>query len=80
MKHAFSRQIFEKSSNIKLHENLSCGSRVVAGGQTDTERERDGQTDGKTDSQTYMMELKAASRNFAKAPKKGTASRCEKRF
>jgi len=25
----FSRQIFEKSSNIKFHENLSGGSRVV---------------------------------------------------
>jgi hypothetical protein len=26
----FSRQIFEKSSNIKSHENISSGSRVVA--------------------------------------------------
>jgi hypothetical protein len=28
MKFEFSRQIFEKSSNIKFHENLSGGSRV----------------------------------------------------
>ena len=34
-KHEFSRQIFEKSSVIKLHENLSSGSRVVPRGQTD---------------------------------------------
>jgi len=31
----FSQQIFEKYSNIKFHENLSCGSRVVSCGQTD---------------------------------------------
>jgi len=31
----FSRQFFEKYSNIKLHENLSNGSRVVPCGQTD---------------------------------------------
>jgi hypothetical protein len=31
----FSRQIFEKSSNIKFHENLSSGSRVVPCGQTE---------------------------------------------
>jgi len=30
----FSGQIFEKSSNIKLHENPSSGSRVVACGRT----------------------------------------------
>ena len=35
MKLEFSRQIFEKSSNIKFHENLSSGSRVVPCGQTD---------------------------------------------
>ena len=31
----FSTQIFEKSSNIKLHENPSSGSRVVPCEQTD---------------------------------------------
>jgi hypothetical protein len=35
MKLEFSRQIFEKSTNIKFHENPSCGSRVVACGRTD---------------------------------------------
>jgi len=29
MKHELSRQIFEKYSNTKFHENLSSGSRVV---------------------------------------------------
>ena len=37
---AHSRQIFEKYSNIKFHENPSSGSRVVPCGQ------KDGQTDG----------------------------------
>jgi hypothetical protein len=31
----FYRQVFERNSNIKLHENLSCGSRVVPCGRTD---------------------------------------------
>ena len=31
----FSQQIFEKSSNIKFHENPSSGSRVVQCGGTD---------------------------------------------
>ena len=31
----FSRQIFEKYSNIKFHKNPSSGSRVVPRGQTD---------------------------------------------
>jgi hypothetical protein len=35
MKREFSRQIFEKSSNIKFHENPSSGSRVVPCGRTD---------------------------------------------
>jgi len=35
MKLQFSRQIFEKSSNNKFHENRSNGSRVVPGGRTD---------------------------------------------
>jgi len=38
MKLKFSRQIFEKHSNIKFHENPPGGSRVVWGGQTDTWR------------------------------------------
>jgi hypothetical protein len=35
MKPEFSRQIFEKYSNVKLVENLSSGSRVIPDGQTD---------------------------------------------
>jgi hypothetical protein len=35
MKLEFSRQIFEKSSPIKFHENTSSGSRVVPCGRTD---------------------------------------------
>jgi hypothetical protein len=35
MKRKFSRPIFEKSSNIKFHQNPSIGSRVVPCGQTD---------------------------------------------
>jgi len=31
----FSRQFFEKYSNIKFHENPYGGSRVVPSGQTD---------------------------------------------
>jgi hypothetical protein len=37
----FSRQVFEKYSNIKFHENPSSGSRVVPCGQAD------GRTDGR---------------------------------
>ena len=49
----FSRQIFQKYSNIKFHENPSSGSRVVPYGQTDRPDE------AKT----------AVFRNFANAPK-----------
>jgi hypothetical protein len=35
MKLEVSRQIFEKSSNLKFHKNPSSGSRVVPRGQTD---------------------------------------------
>jgi hypothetical protein len=40
----FSRQIFEKSLNVKFHENPSSGSLVVPCGRTD----------GRTDRQTDM--------------------------
>jgi len=36
----FSRQIFEKYSNIKLRENPSCGSRFVPCGPTDRQTDR----------------------------------------
>jgi hypothetical protein len=35
MKRDLLRQIFDKYSNTKFHENPSCGSRVVASGRTD---------------------------------------------
>jgi hypothetical protein len=54
MKLEFSKQIFEKVSNIKFHQNPYSGSRVVPCRRTD------GQTD---------MELIVAFRNFANAPK-----------
>ena len=55
MKLAFSRQIFENSSNIKFHQNSPSGSRVVTCGQTY----------GRTD----MTKLIVAFPNFASAPK-----------
>jgi len=55
MKLESSRMIFEKYSNIKLHENPSSWSRVVPCGRTN------GQTD--------MTKLIVAFRNFASAPK-----------
>jgi hypothetical protein len=55
MKLEFSRQIFEKSSNIKFHENPSSGG----GGELF-------HTDGQT---TDMTKLIVAFRNFANAPK-----------
>jgi hypothetical protein len=55
MKLEFSQQIFEKSSNIKFHENMSSGSRVVPC--------------RRTDGYTGMMKLIVAFRSFAKKPK-----------
>jgi hypothetical protein len=54
MKLEFCRQIFEKYSNIKFHEDPSSGSRVVARGQTDRH--------GEPECRFF--------RNFANAPKK----------
>jgi hypothetical protein len=54
MKLEFSRQTFEKCSNIKLHENPPSGSQVGPCGRTDR--------------QTGMTKLILAFRNFAKAP------------
>ena len=59
MKLEFSRQIFEKYSIIKFHENPPSESRVVPCRRTDT------QTDGWPD--TDITRLKIAFRNFAKA-------------
>jgi hypothetical protein len=49
------RHVFENYSNIKYHENLSSGSRVVPCGQTDR--------------QTDVKKLIVAFRNFLNAPK-----------
>ena len=57
MKLEFLRQIFEKSSNIKFHEDPSSGSQVIPRGRTDKRAE--------------MTMLILAFRNFAKAPKNG---------
>jgi hypothetical protein len=58
------RQVSEKCSNIKFHENQSSRSRVVPCGQTD------GQKDRQTDRQADMKKLILAFRNFANSPKK----------
>jgi hypothetical protein len=57
MKLGFSRQIFEKYSNTKFHENPSSRSRVVPCGQTN--------------GQTGMTKLIVTFHDFAKAPKNG---------
>jgi hypothetical protein len=51
----FSRQIFEKFSNVKFHENPSSGSRVVPCGRAGRRRD--------------MAKLIVAFRNSAKALK-----------
>ena len=55
MKLEFSRQFFEKHTNIKFHENTSTGSRVVPCGETDRRR--------------GLTKLIVAFRNFSNAPK-----------
>ena len=66
MKLEFYRQIFEKYSNIKFHENPSIGSRVVACGQTD----------GRTHRRADMTKLIDAFRHFSVAPKTQGNNRC----
>jgi hypothetical protein len=46
MKLEFSQQIFEKS-NIKFHENLSSGSRVVPSGRMDGQTKRHDKADSR---------------------------------
>jgi hypothetical protein len=53
MKLEFSGQTFEKSSNIKFHQNSSSGCRVVSCG---------------TDGRTEMTKLIVVFLNFSKAP------------
>ena len=55
---------------LKLHENKSCGSRVVA----QTDGRKDGQTDGRTD----MTKLRVAFRNFTNALENEPDSRVTK--
>jgi hypothetical protein len=47
MKLEFSRQIFEKSSNITFHENPSNGSRAVPCGRTNIAMDRLDEADGR---------------------------------
>ena len=61
MKVKFSRQIFEKYSKIKFHENPSSGSRTAPWGRTDR----------KTDEHTWRSQ-QSFFRNFANAPKNST--------
>jgi hypothetical protein len=49
-------EIFEKYSNIKIHDNPFCGSEVVHAG-------------GRTDRQTGMSKLMVAFCNYANVPK-----------
>jgi len=45
MKIAFCRQIFEKCSNVKYHENTSSGSRVVPCGRVNRQTGQAGRHD-----------------------------------
>ena len=55
MKLEFSQQIFEKSSNVKFHQNPSSESRVVPC--------------GRTDGQLNITKLTVTSRNFENTPR-----------
>ena len=59
MKLEFSRQMFEKHSNIKFHENPSNGNRVFPCEKIDA------RTGGQTDSTKLIVPF----RNFVNAPK-----------
>ena len=62
-KREFSRQIFERYSNTKFHENTSSGFRVVPCRRTDTNTH--------TLRQTVQTKLSVAFRNFTNATKTG---------
>jgi hypothetical protein len=68
MKLWFFKQIFGRSSNIKIHQNPSSGTQVLSCGQTDY-------------SKTGMTKLIAAFRKFSEAPKNGKimGKMCEKK-
>jgi len=51
MKLEFSRQVFEKYSNIKPHENPSSESRIVPSGQTE------GRTDGQDEANSCFSQF-----------------------
>jgi hypothetical protein len=61
MKREISRQIFEKSSNVKFYENPSSGSGVVP---MLMHGEKDGRTDKRMHGQTNMTKLIVAFRNL----------------
>jgi hypothetical protein len=65
----FSRQIFEKCSNVKFYENLSSGSRVVPCALT--YRRTSARTHACTDGHDVII---VSFRSFANAPKNGTVN------
>ena len=69
----FSRQIFEKPSNIKFHENPSNGSRVVPRGQTDMTRLI-------AAFRNFENTPKMPTLNFTRCPRYGTESECDRTF
>ena len=72
VKRELSRQVFEKCTNMKFHENPSSGSRIVQFGRTDVQPNCSMRTDGRTADITSLI---VAFRNFANAPKIKTHSR-----
>jgi len=66
IKTEFSRQIFDKYSNIKFQEHQSSGSRVVPCGRA-TGR-KNVQTDRETDGRTDMTKVVVIFRNFGNVP------------
>jgi len=71
MKGDFSRQIFEKYSNKKFHENPSSRGRVFPYGWMDSETGTNGQIDRQTGRQTDrdMSKIIVAPSHFANAHK-----------
>ena len=59
MKNEFPQQIFGKFSDVRFHENPSCGNRIIPCGEAD----------GPTEKHTDITRLKIAFQSFANAPK-----------
>jgi len=69
----FSRQIFEKYSNIKFHENCPVAAELLHG-----DRRTEGRTDGQTDRGTDMTKPIDAFLKTANAPNKEAVILTEK--